>query len=353
MSTRAEHAVVVHTRDDDEVVDLTTDPPHTESDAERSKGGDRGRDADGPGDIPKQGWKDVALRVKGELKEDQVPLLSAGVAFYILLALFPALAAIVSIYGLVADPGQVSEHVADLTAALPDSARQLITEQLESVVQGAEDGVGFALVGGILAALWSASSGMKHLVTAINAAYDEDESRKFFTLRGLSLLLTVGAVAFGVVAIGVLTVLPAIVDRTGLGRAGQTVVQVLSYPALAIGFGLGLAVLYRYAPDRDDPRWRWVSPGAAIATVVWILASLAFSFYASNFGSYSEAYGSIGAVIILMLWLVITAFSVVLGAEIDAEIEAQTAKDSTEGHPEPMGQRDAQKADELGAPAGS
>jgi membrane protein len=345
VSTRAEHAVVVHIKDGDQVVDLTVDPP--------ASGGDRGRDADHPGEIPKRGWKDIAVRVKGELKEDQVPLLSAGVAFYILLALFPALAAIVSIYGLVADPGQVSEHVADLTAALPDSARELITEQLESVVQGAEDGVGFALVGGILAALWSASSGMKHLVTAVNAAYDEEESRKFFKLRGLSLLLTVGAVVFGVVAIGVLTVLPAIVDRTGLGSVGQTAVQVLSYPALAIGFGLGLAVLYRYAPDRDDPRWRWVSPGAAIATVVWIVASLAFSFYASNFGSYSETYGSIGAVIILMLWLVITAFSVVLGAEIDAEIEAQTAKDSTEGNPEPMGQRDAQKADELGAPAGS
>ena len=353
MSTRAEHAVVVHTKDGDQIVDLTTDPPHTEPDADRPRDGERGRDADRPSEIPRRGWKDVALRVKGELKEDQVPLLSAGVAFYILLALFPALAAIVSIYGLVADPGQVSEHVGDLTAALPDSARELITEQLESVVKGAEDGVGFALVGGIVAALWSASSGMKHLVAAINAAYDEEESRKFFKLRGLSLLLTVGAVVFGVVAIGVLTVLPAIVDRTGLGSAGQTAVQILSYPALAIGFGVGLAVLYRYAPDRDNPRWRWVSPGAAIATVVWIVASLAFSFYASNFGSYSETYGSIGAVIILMLWLVITAFSVVLGAEIDSEMEAQTARDSTEGHPEPMGRRGAQKADELGEPAGS
>ena len=335
---------------DEGVIDLTDH--HGEADAGDSTAG-RGRDAARPGDIPKQGWKDVAVRVKGELKEDQVPLLSAGVAFYLLLALFPALAAIVSIYGLVADPGQVSQQVADLTAALPESARDLITEQLESIVQGADGGIGFALVGGVIAALWSASSGMKHLVAAINAAYDEDETRKFVKLRGLSLLLTVGAIFFGVVAVGVLAVLPAAIEQTPLGSTGQTIVQIASYPALAVAFGLGLAVLYRYAPDRDSPRWRWVSPGAVVATVLWIVASLGFSFYASNFGSYSETYGSIGAVIVLMLWLVITAFTVILGAELDSELEAQTARDSTVGRPEPLGTRGAEKADEVGEPAGA
>lgn len=329
------------------VVDLTDgEEPSASAD-------DRGRDADAPSDIPKQGWKDVAVRVKGELKEDQVPLLSAGVAFYLLLALFPALAAMVSIYGLVADPGQVARQVADLTAALPESARQLITEQLEGIVQDAGGGIGLALVGGVLAALWSASSGMKHLIGAINAAYDEAETRKFFELRGLALLLTLGAVVFGVVAVGVLAVLPAAIEQTPLGTTGQTIVQIASYPALAVAYGLGLAVLYRYAPDRDEPRWRWVSPGAVVATAVWIVASLGFSFYASNFGSYSETYGSIGAVIVLMLWLVITAFTVILGAELDSEIEAQTARDSTVGRPEPMGTRGAAKADEVGEAAGA
>lgn len=320
----------------------------TEPGAPQDASGTRGRDADRPTEISGSGWKDVGLRVKDQLKTDQVPLLSAGVAFFILLALFPALAAVVSVYGLVADPDQVSQQVTDLTAALPSSAQDLITEQLESIVEGAESGIGWALAASVLGALWAASSGVKHLIEAVNAAYDEAEGRGFLKLRGLAIVLTLGAVFFGVVAIGVLTVLPAVVDETGLGRAGQTALQVASYIGLAVTFAIGLAVLYRYAPDRDDPRWQWVSPGAVIGTAVWIVASLAFSFYASNFGSYSETYGSIGAVIVLMLWLMISAFSVVLGAEINSELEAQTAKDSTVGRPAPIGDRGAVKADHLG-----
>lgn len=358
--SRGEHDLVVHPRTaphgerretgeplDEDVIDLRED-------GGRRGGADRrGRDADSPTDVPAKGWKDVAVRVKDELKADQVPLLSAGVAFYVLLALFPALVAVVSIYGLVADPTDVSRQVGDLTSALPESAQQLITDQLESVASGADRGIGLALAAGVAAALWSASSGMKHLIEAVNAAYDESESRKFFKLRGLALLLTIGALGFGVVSIGVLAFLPSAIERTPLGSTGQALVRVGSYPALAIAFGVALAVLYRYGPDRDDPRWRWVSPGAAIATVVWIVASLGFSFYASNFGSYGETYGSIGAVIVLMLWLAITAFSVILGAEIDAELEAQTGRDSTVGRREPMGQRGARKADVLGEPAES
>ena len=346
-------ALLVRVRDDagEDVIDLRDGAPRHRSTDAAEPVGDRGRGAEDPTDIPAAGWKDVGLRVKDELKDDQVPLLSAGVAFYVLLALFPALAAIVSVYGLVADPSQVSEQVADLTAGLPDSARELLTEQLESIVSGTQRGIGVALAVGVLVALWSASSGMKHLIGAINAAYDERETRKFFALRGLSLLLTAGAVLFGALAVGVLAFLPWAMEQTPLGEAGRTAVRIASYPALAVAFGVGLAVLYRYGPDRDDPRWRWVTPGAVIATVLWIVASVGFSFYVSNFGSYGETYGSIGAVIVLMLWLAITAFSIILGAEIDAEIEAQTARDSTVGRAEPMGQRGATKADELGEPA--
>ena len=329
-------------RTEDDVVELT------DRDAPQGAPGGRGRDADRPREVPWSGWKDVGLRVKDKLKTDKVPLLSAGVAFFILLALFPALAAVVSVYGLVADPDQVSQQVTDLTSALPSSAQDLITEQLESIVDGASSGIGWALALSVLGALWAASSGVKHLIEAINAAYDEAEDRGFLKLRGLAILLTLGAVVFGVIAIGVLTVLPAVVDETGLGSAAQTAVQVASYVGLAIAFVVGLAVLYRYAPDRDKPRWQWVSPGAVIGSVVWIIASLGFSFYASNFGSYGETYGSIGAVIVLMLWFVLTAFSVILGAEINSELEAQTAKDSTVGEPEPIGARGAVKADNLG-----
>jgi len=343
MATGTEDEVRVRTRRDDEVIDLTPDrqaPP----------AGGRGRDADAPRDIPAKGWKDVALRVKDEVKEDQVPLLSAGVAFYLLLALFPALAAVVSIYGLVADPAQVSQQVTDMTGTLPQEAQSLITDQLEKITQE-QQGIGVTLAVSVVAALWAASSGVKHLIGAVNAAYDERETRKFLKLRGLSLALTLGAVVFATVAIGVIGVLPVLVDELPFGAAGQMLVQVASYVGLAVGFCVTLAVLYRYAPDRDAPRWQWVSWGAVIATALWIVGSVGFSVYVSNFGSYGETYGSLGAVIVLMLWLVVTAFAIILGAEINSELEAQTAKDSTVGHAQPMGTRGAVKADTLGEPA--
>ena len=335
------------TSTDDELIDLTEDG---RTRRHPDGGDDRGRGAERPGDVPVSGWKDVALRVKGEVKQDQVPLLSAGVAFFLLLALFPALAALVSLYGIFADPDQVAQQVRDLTGTLPEDAQGLITDQLESITSD-QQGIGVTLAVSIAAALWVASSGVKHLIGAVNAAYDERETRGFLKLRGLSLGLTVGAIAFAAVAIGVIAVLPTVADQLPFGSFGRTLVQVGSYVGLAAAFAVGLAVLYRYAPDRDAPRWQWVSWGAAIATVVWIVGSVAFSVYVSNFASYGETYGSIGAVIVLMLWLMVTAFAVILGAEINSELEAQTAEDSTVGRPRPMGQRDAVKADDLGEPA--
>ena len=325
------------TRTEDDVVDL------------REEGSDRGRGAQKPRELGAKGWKDVALRVKDELKTDHVPLLSAGVAFYLLLALFPALAAMVSVYGLVADPEQVSQQVEDISSALPEGAQDLVTEQLEGIVSSSGSGIGFALAAGVLASLWTASSGVKHLITAINAAFDEPEGRGFLKLRGLALLLTLGALVFGVVAVGVITGLPAVLSAVDLGQAAETAITIATYPLLAVVFGIALSILYRYSPDRERAQWRWVSVGAVVATVVWIAASIGFTVYVSNFGSYGETYGSIGAVIVLMLWLVITAFAIILGAEVDSETEAQTARDSTDGAPEPMGERGAVKADELGA----
>jgi membrane protein len=333
---------------DGEVIDLTDDDADGHRVSTRNGGEDRGREAESPSDIPAAGWKDVALRVKDQVKEDLVPLMSAGVAFFLLLALFPALLALVSIYGLIADPAEVSEQVGNATEALPESARELITEQLEGIADGAGGGLGLALIGGVLAALWSASSGMKHLIGAVNAAYDERETRKFLKLRGLALAMTVGAILFAAVAIGVVAVLPVVIDQLPLGAVGQVLVQVGSFVLLAGAFIAALAVLYRYAPDRDAPKWRWVSWGAGIATAIWIVASIGFSVYVSSFGNFDETYGSIGAVIVLMLWLMLTAFAIILGAEIDSELEAQTAKDSTTGEPQPMGQRGAEKADNLG-----
>jgi membrane protein len=321
--------------------------------SDRSADGDadeaqRGRDASQPRAIPAEGWKDIAKRTKAEAKDDNVALLAAGVAFYALLSLVPALVALVSVYGMVADPADVERQVSDALAAAPAEVRDLVEEQLTSITESSSGGLGLTAVLGVALALWSASSGMKHLITAISVAYDERETRGFLKLRGTALVLTVGAVAFMVIAIGVITALPAVVADTSLGSLARGAVSILRWPLLGIGLLLGLAVLYRYGPDRDEPRWAWTAPGTVVATVLWVVASVAFSIYTSNFGSYGETYGSLGAVVVLMLWLMISAAVVIMGAELNAETEHQTAVDTTEGHREPMGERDAHVADTVG-----
>lgn len=309
---------------------------------------ERGRDAPKPTAIPGTGWKDIAKRTKAQAKDDNVALLAAGVAFFALLSLVPALVALVSVYGMVADPADIERQVSDLLAAAPPEVRDLVEEQLTSITESSSGGLGLTALLGVALALWSASSGMKHIITAVNVAYDEDETRGFLKLRGTALVLTVGAVAFMVVAIGVITALPAVVADMSLGSVAEGAVSILRWPLLGMGLIVGLAILYRYGPDRDEPRWGWTAPGTIAATGLWVLASVAFSIYTSNFGSYGETYGSLGAVVVLMLWLMISAAVVIIGAELNAETEHQTAVDSTEGRGEPMGERDAYVADTVG-----
>ena len=304
-----------------------------------------GADADRPTELRSGGWKQVALRVKDELKRDNVPLMGAGVAFYAIIAIVPGLVAFMSLYGLFATPAEAEQQVTDLLAAAPTEVRNLVREQLTNIVSKEDTGLGIGAAIGFLIAIWSASSGMKHLISAINSAYDEDETRKFFKLRGTAILLTVAAVIGLVVAIGVITVLPRLLEDAGLGEAGQLAVSILRWPVLGLGLLVALAVLYRYAPDRDQPRWSWVAPGSVAAVIGWLIASILFSVYTSNFSSYGETYGSLGAVVVLMLWLMISATMIIIGAELNAEAEHQTAKDSTEGHPQPKGQRGAYVAD--------
>ena len=308
----------------------------------------RGREAERPTQVDGRGWKDVAKRVAAESKEDHLTLMSAGVAFYFLIALIPAIAAVVSIYALVADPAEVGDQLASFLEAAPEDVGQLVLSQAERVAATSSGAASISAVVSVLLALWAASAGCQHLIEAVNAAYDEEETRGFVKLRALALAMTVGAVVFLAVAMGVIAVVPALLEDTALGDAARIAIQILRWPAVAIFVILGLAVLYRYAPDRDEPKWSWVSPGAVIATVVWLVASVGFSIYVSNFGSYNETYGSLGAVIIVMLWLFITALSMILGAEINAEAERQTRRDTTSGEPAPMGRRAAYAADTLG-----
>ena len=316
-----------------------------ETDPRAVANGDHGRQADAPQQIPPRGWKDIARRTLTEVKADQVPLLGAGVAFYALLSLFPAIIAGVSIYGLVADPRTVQDQINQLTTMLSPETAKIVGTQLRQVTSGAGGALGLATVIGILTALWSASSGMKALITGVNLAYDERERRKFAKLRGLSIVLTLGAMVLMAVALTLIVAFPALADSWP--TVLRWTVGVLRWVLLAVLVLLGLAVLYRYAPDRDQPRWAWVSWGSAVATVLWILASVAFSIYANSFGNYNKTYGALAGVIILMFWLYLTAVIVLVGAELNTEMELQTARDTTTGPARPMGQRDAHAADHL------
>jgi membrane protein len=306
--------------------------------------------AEKPTQIPWRGWKQIVKRAWAEHKADNMPIIGGGVAFFGFLAIFPGLIALISIYGLVASPETVTQQIEDLSTQLPDEAAQLIGDQLTSIAANSGRALTVGLVVSILAALWSASGGVGNLVTAVNIAYDEVETRNFLKLRGLSLGLTLGAVAFVIVAFGLLAVVPVVLDALPLGIVGTILAHVVRWTLLLAMFAGSLAVVYRAAPDRDAPRFRWVSLGAVVATVLWALVSVGFSLYVDNFGSYDKTYGTIAGVIVLMLWLYLTCYLVLLGAEINSEAEHQTAQDTTKGEPEPMGSRDATMADSLPDP---
>ena len=328
----------------------TTSTDHAERTASNGAVG-RGRDADSPTEIPPRGWKDIFTRVKVEAKDDDVTLMAAGVAFYSLLAMVPGLVALISVYGLVATPSDVSRQITSTLSAAPREVRNLVTAQLESIVSAAGGTAVLGVIIGTLIALWSASSGVGHLMDAVNRAYDEEETRGFVRLKLIALALTIGAIVFIVIAFAVIALLPSLLAKTGLGTAGRVLVGLLRWILLMAGMTVGLSVVYRYGPDRKDARWEWVSVGAVVASVMWIVGSILFSVYTANFAKYNETYGSLGAVVVLLLWLDLTALAVILGAEINCEVERQTAKDSTDDPPEPMGSRNAVAADTVGATA--
>lgn len=309
---------------------------------------EKGRNASSPLRIPPRGWLDVIWRVGSELSEDRVTMLAASVAFYAMLALFPALVAVVSLYGLLADPHQVTSSVARLSAAVPWTARQLIITELHRIASTPGTGLTLSLIGSIVVALISASSGVLGLIDGITTAYDERETRGILRQRLLALAFAVGASLFIVISVAVLTVIPGLMRHLGLASQTRWLFSVLRWPALAACVMLGLALLYRYAPNRTPARWPWVMSGAALATVIWLGASYLLSLYVENFGRFSRMYGALGAMIILLLWFYVSAIAVLLGAEINAELERQTSIDTTIGPPRPMGKRGAIVADTLG-----
>jgi membrane protein len=308
-----------------------------------------GQYATSPTRIPLGGWTEIIARVLDGIRSNQIPLLSAGVAFYATLALVPAMVAIVSVYGLLVSPAEAASQVASLTRALPLEAQQLVSKQLQTVARDSTDRLGFGLAVGVGGALWTASTGIRWMMTALSLVYDETETRRFLRLRAEALMLTAGALVSLVVSLGTLFGLPALFDAIGLAGAGRTAAEVVRFPILGAFAVVGLAMLYRYAPDRRQPQWRWVSYGSALAAALWLLGSVGLSIYASNVTRFSAAgtYGALGAAVVLMLWLYLGAFAILLGGEVNAEVEHQTSRDSTIGPEMPRGLRQAIMADEV------
>lgn len=306
-----------------------------------------GGDADAPTEIPAKGWKEVAVRGWKEATVDQVPLLAAGVAFFGFLALFPALIATVLLYGLIADPATVQKQVSSLGDALPSSAKTVITDQLTTLTSTSSGALSVGVIIALLLALWSASGGIGNLITAINVAYDEDESRGFVTRKLLALALTLAAIVFVLVVVVLVAAAPAVLDDLVSSGPIRWLLEAVRWLLVVTLFMAALAVLYRSSPDRDAPKLKWASVGAVVATVIWIIASVGFSLYVDNFSSYGKTYGALAGVVVLLLWLWISAYAVLLGAEINAEAEQQTVKDTTKGPEQPLGQRDAVKADSV------
>ena len=311
------------------------------------KAKDRGHKAEKPQQIPATGWKDIGKRVYLQIGKDHVQIVSAGVAFYFFLALFPTIVAAISIYSLVLDPTQIQEQLSNLNRILPQQAFEIVNSILEPILSQDNQSIGWGLLISILISLWSANKGTSALFEGINIAYDEKDERNFFKKNALTLVFTLGVIVLGLLSLLVVIFFPIFIEKMGLS---ETIAGVIGWSRwLVLGFILifTLSMLYKIAPHRDNPEFKWVSWGAIIGAVLWVLGSALFSFYVNNFGSYGDLYGSFAAVVILLLWLFLTAFIVLLGAEINSEMEHQTRKDTTVGPNEPLGQRGGYHPDHV------
>jgi membrane protein len=313
---------------------------------------DRGRQASSPSEIPARGWKDILLRVYSNISEHRVLALAAGMTYYSLLAIFPALAALVAIYGLFSDPTAIARHLDQVSGFLPGGAVDVARDQLTRVASKGGGTLGATFVIGLGISLWSANAAMKSLFDTLNIVYGEQEKRGFLALNAVSLSFTLAAILFVLAALGAVVVVPVVLNFIGLSNFADLMLRISRWPAMFVAVALALALIYRYGPSREAPQWRWITWGSAVAAVLWLGASALFSWYATNFGKFNETYGSLGAVIGFMTWLWISAIVILIGAELDAEMEHQTARDTTTGSPKPMGTRGARMADTVGPARG-
>jgi membrane protein len=307
----------------------------------------RGRLAPRPDHIPAKGWKDILWRTFREIGADKLPSVAGGVTFYALLALFPALGAFVSLYGLVADVNAVRDQLLGMAVVLPPSVVSILGDQMLRLASRPEGSLGFAFVTSLILSVWSANAGMKALFNGLNVAYDETEKRGFVRLTLLTYGFTLCGLLFLTITTGLLVALPIAFRFVGLGDA-EPVWLALRWVILLAVAGAAFCIVYRYAPARSRARWRWVLPGGVFAAAFWLAGSFGFSFYVQNFAHYDATYGSLGAVIGFMMWIWFSIMVVLIGAELNAEIEHQTARDSTTGLEKPIGARGAAMADTVG-----
>jgi membrane protein len=315
----------------------------------RAKEPGRGRHAVAPWQIPWAGWQDIFWRVYASMNDNRLLAVAAGVVFFSLLAIFPAIAAFVSLYGLIADASTIDSHLSLAAGVFPAGAVDILHEQIMRLTAKSDAKLGLGFVTGLAIALWSANAGMKAIIDALNVVYDEKEKRSFVKLNLFSLLFTLIAILSLMIALAAVVIAPMVFSAVGLSSFPSLAIAVLRWPLLLVLATIALAAIYRYGPSRTEPRWQWLSVGSAAAAIGWLITSVLFSWYIAHFGAYNATYGSLGAVVGMMMWMWISAIVILLGGELNAEIEHQTAKDSTVGSEKPLGERGAVMADTIGA----
>ena len=304
-----------------------------------------GRHAATPTEIPRAGWWAIAKRTAQKFGENELMSEAASVTFYALLSLVPAITATVSLYGLAADPSTIAKQLDSLSGLVPSGGMEIIGEQVRRLTQTPSSGLGFGLVIGLATALWSANAASKAMFSALNDVYGERERRGFVKLTATSFAFTLGGIATMILGLVLVVALPAVFKALGLESAFAIAVSILRIPVMAAVIVGALALLYRYGPDRQPAKWRWVTWGGVFGGVAWIALSVGFSWYVTSFGSYNKTYGSLGAIIGFMTWIWLSTTVLLLGAQLNAEMETQTAADTTTGAPRPVGRRGAMAAD--------
>jgi membrane protein len=292
--------------------------------------------------IPLEGWKEILLRARKEFAEDQIPMIAAGVSFYSLLALFPGLAAFVALYGLFSDISEVQRHLQVLSVILPGSALKFVGDQMIRMAEGQKGGLSLTFVVGLLTSIWSANGAVKALMTGLNIAYEEHETRRFVRRTMISLAFTLGLLAFGMSAVAVLGAGPAV--EAFIGHRAAMTLNLVSWPLLVAAMGIGIALLYRFGPSGAPTPFRWLSWGSGAALIAWIGASALFSLYVGNFAHYDKTYGSLGAVVGFMMWSWLSNLVILAGAELNSEVERQARPVKTTGAPKPSLRRALKEA---------